>query len=139
MDRLRFGPRTSRPREYLTRPFRFDQRHTIDVVLDYRATRWLDLGVRWKYGSNFPYTAAVGLSPRTRRSDGQWREEKVVEVDRNGNVIFDVDRTGEENELQAQLPAYHRLDVRLTARTAFWGMDWSFYLDVINVYNHRIC
>ena len=129
--------RADRVRGNITRPFRFDQRHTVDVVLDYRATRWLDIGVRWKFGTNFPYTAAVGLVPRLVTVTQNGREEKVVEVDRNGNVIFDVDRAGEENELQAQLPAYHRLDIRLTARTAFWGMDWSFYLDVINVYNHQ--
>jgi hypothetical protein len=58
-------------------------------------------------------------------------------VDRNGNVIFDVERDGEENRFASQLPPYHRLDIRATARTSFWGLDWSFYLDVINVYNHK--
>ncbi len=128
--------RADRVRGNLTRPFRFDQRHTIDVVLDYRATSWLEIGLRWKYGSNFPYTAAIGLTPRlvTLKENGQ--EKKEIQVDRNGNVIFDVDRDGESNKLASHLPPYHRLDVRFTARVAFWGLDWSFYLDVINVYNH---
>ncbi len=128
--------RAQRVRGNLTRPFRFDQRHTIDVVVDYRATRWLDLGLRWKYGSNFPYTAAVGLSPRIVTVKENGNEGKAIEVDRNGNVVFDVDRDGEANKFAAQLPAYQRLDVRVTAHAGFWGLDWSFYLDVINVYNH---
>jgi hypothetical protein len=34
-------------------------------------------------------------------------------------------------------PIYHRMDIRLTALTDFWGLNWSFYLDVINVYNRK--
>jgi hypothetical protein len=129
--------RADRVRGTITRPFQFDQRHTVDVVLDYHATRWLDVGLRWKYGTNFPYTAAIGLTPRIVTVTQNGKDQKVIEVDRNGNVIFDIDRDGESNKFRAQLPAYHRLDVRFTARTAFWGMDWTFYLDVINVYNHQ--
>lgn len=53
-----------------------------------------------------------------------------------GKVIFELDRGGVENLNTAQLPAYHRLDLCLTAYTSFWGTDWSFYLDMINAYNH---
>jgi hypothetical protein len=128
--------RADRVRGDLLRPFRFDQRHTIDVVLDYRAADWFDIGVRWKYGSNFPFTAAIGLTPRLITVTENGQQKKEIELDRNGNVIFDVDRDGEANKLASRLPPYHRLDVRLTAYTAFWGMNWTFYLDVINVYNH---
>ena len=37
--------------------------------------------------------------------------------------------------LNSRKPPYHRLDVRFTAVTNFWSLDWSFYLDVINAYN----
>ncbi len=36
-----------------------------------------------------------------------------------------------------RLPAYHRLDLRLTAQADYWGLDWNFYIDVINVYNRN--
>jgi outer membrane receptor for ferrienterochelin and colicin len=129
--------RADRVRGNISRPFQFDQRHTVDVVLDYRVASWLDIGVRFKYGSNFPYTAAIGLTPRIVTVTQNGKQEKMIEVDAGGNVIFDVDRDGEANKFRAQLPAYHRLDVRLTAKAAFWEMNWTFYLDVINVYNHQ--
>jgi hypothetical protein len=129
--------RADRVQGSITRPFQFDQRHTVDVVLEYHASSWFDIGVRWKYGSNFPYTPALGLTPRIVTVTQNGKSERVIETDANGNVVFDVDRDGESNKFTGQLPAYHRLDVRFTARTAFWGMDWTFYLDVINVYNHQ--
>jgi hypothetical protein len=128
--------RADRVRGDLTRPFRFDQRHTVDVVLNYRMSNWFDIGVRWKYGTNFPYTPATGLTPRLVTVTENGQPKKEIQVDGNGYVIFDIDRGGEANKFTARLPAYHRLDVRLTAYTAFWGMNWTFYLDVINVYNH---
>jgi hypothetical protein len=125
-ERLRDGVRT---------PFRFDQRYTVDVVLDYRIAEWISMGIRWKYGSNFPYTAPVGLKPRIVTGASGIVGQKLIQVDRGGNVIFDIDRGGEANKFSGRLPAYHRLDVRFTARTDFWGLDWDFYLDVINIYN----
>ncbi len=118
-------------------PFRYDQRHTVNVVLDYRVSSWLEAGVRWKYGSNFPYTAPIGITPRIIEVTHNGTVTPVIETDEKGNVVFDVNRGGDANMFQARLPAYHRLDVRLTAFAAFWGMQWSFYLDVINVYNHQ--
>ncbi len=32
---------------------------------------------------------------------------------------------------------HHRLDVRGTYYTNFWGTDWAFYIDVINAYNRK--
>jgi hypothetical protein len=49
--------------------------------------------------------------------------------------MFNLDYGGEANLNAERLPAYHRLDIRLTAKTQFWGGRWEFYLDVINAYN----
>ena len=32
---------------------------------------------------------------------------------------------------------YHKLDIRVTHYTGFWNMNWTFYLDIINIYNHK--
>ena len=40
-----------------------------------------------------------------------------------------------DNKLKSRKPEYHRLDVRFTALSEFWGLNWTFYLDVINAYN----
>ncbi|HVO76335.1 MAG TPA: TonB-dependent receptor, partial [Ignavibacteriaceae bacterium] len=124
-------------------PFRFDQRHTLNIVLNYQVNNWLQAGMRWQYGSGFPMTEPVGIKPR------------IILVDNNGDavpetpyfatrkssssaqpeIIYDVDFG--DRRLNARKPPYHRLDIRLTAFTNFWGTDWSFYLDVINVYNRK--
>jgi len=128
--------KAERVRNAIITPFQFDQRHTVNVVVDYKLNSWLELGVRWRYGSNFPYTAPIGIKPRivTVRQNGE--RMTTIQTDAKGNVIFDIDRGGEENRYSQRLTAYHRLDVRLTAGADYWGLDWSFYLDVINVYNH---
>ncbi len=121
-----------RERDGLRIPFNFDQRHTINLVGNLRLNSWLDLGVRWRYGSGFPITPAIGASPRIApNADG----EPQLVTDARGRVLFNLDYGGEANLNSERLPAYHRLDIRLTAKTQFWGGRWEFYLDVINAYN----
>ena len=126
-------------------PFRFDQRHTINVVLNYKFNDWLDAGVRFQYGSGFPLTEAVGIKPRIILvdNDGDLVPETPVIAtgeDRGNSgeneVLYNVDFGSLSNRLSGRKPAYHRLDIRLSAAADFWDLDWIFYLDVINVYNH---
>lgn len=123
-------------------PFRFDQRHTVNIVLNYQLNSWLDLGVRWQYGSGFPFSEPIGIKPRIILADNDLDgkpETPVISTRKKaGNpseleVIYDIDFAN--NKLNARKPTYHRLDLRLTALAHFWNLDWSFYLDVINVYN----
>jgi hypothetical protein len=121
----------------ITTPYRFDQRHTVNVVLDYKWSSWFTLGVRFHYGSNFPYTPPVRIKPRIVSISRNGQTEQVIQTDYLGNVIFDLDRGGNSTTIYGRLPSYHRLDIRLTAAADYWGLDWDFYLDVINVYNHK--
>ena len=123
-------------------PFRFDQRNTINVVLNYQINSWLDVGLRWQYGSGFPFTEPVGIKPRIILADNNLDgkpETPIIATRKNSSnpneheVIYDIDFAN--NKLNARKPEYHRLDIRLTAITEFWGLNWSFYLDVINAYN----
>jgi len=129
---LSWANRTERGK---TIPFEFDQRHTINVVGNYRWLDWLEVGVNWRYGSNFPFTPAVGIRPRILVDAQGGVAVPRVQTDDRGQVIFDIDRGVLTNRNAGRKPAYHRLDMRVTAYTAFWGADWTFYLDVINVYN----
>lgn len=123
-------------------PFRFDQRHTINLVLNYQVNSWLDIGLRWQYGSGFPYSEPIGIKPRIILADldldGKPESPMISTRQKNANpsqqeVIYDIDFAG--NKLNARKPPYHRLDVRFTALADFWNLDWTFYLDIINVYN----
>ena len=91
---------------------------------------WLELGARFNLSSNFPYTAPVGIKPRVVG-------DSLAVLPFVNKVQFDFDFGTESNRLASRKPLYHRLDIRATAYTSFWGVDWAFYLDVINVYNHK--
>jgi hypothetical protein len=139
---LAFANRTEDGKEY---PFTFDQTHTLNIVLNYDFTNWFNVGLRFQYGSGFPYSQPQGVKPRIvlldLNADGV-PETPVVATRFNlsnpteiGEVIFDVDYA--DQRLNAQKPAYHRLDLRFNFPTKLWNLDWVFYLDIINVYNKK--
>jgi hypothetical protein len=122
-------------------PFFFDQRHTINIVLNYQVNNWLEVGARWQYGSGFPISQPAGVKPRIiledQDIDGTLETPVVATRDLNNGsedpVIFDVDFA--DRKLNSRKPIYHRLDVRINAFADWWDLDWTIYLDVINVYN----
>lgn len=122
--------KSTRERNGIEKPFRFDQTHTLNVVLNYRLLDWLEAGARFTYATNFPYTPPAGIYPRVVN-------DSIVVNPFTNQIIFNFDYGDEENRLSARKPEYHRLDLRFTAYTKFWNADWSFYLDIINVYNRK--
>jgi hypothetical protein len=117
-------------REGLTLPFKFDQRHSLNIVANYRILDWLELGARFNYSSNFPMTRPIGIQPRVVG-------DSLAVLPIINKVQFDFD-FGDGSNLNAhKKPDYHRLDLRATAYTSFWDIDWAFYLDIINIYNKK--
>jgi hypothetical protein len=126
-------------------PFRFDQTHTFNFVLNYDFNHWFNVGLRWQYGSGFPYSEPVGIRPRIILADknGDGIPESPVistrtsfnDPDGEGEVVYDVDFG--DNKFNSRKPAYHRLDLRFNFLADFWNLDWVFYLDVVNVYNRK--
>lgn len=125
-------------------PFRFDQRHTLNLVLNYEVNDWMRVGARFRYGSGFPITKPKGIKPRiimqdtdldgvpetpelfTRQDPESGREE----------VVYNVDFGGIENRYSGRKPDYHRLDIRVSFFADYFDLDWTFYLDIINIYNN---
>lgn len=120
----------NRNRDGEVTPFRYDQRHSINLVANYKILSWLELGARFNYSSNFPVTLPKGIRPRVVG-------DSLAVLPILNLVQFDFDFGGEGNKFADKKPVYHRLDIRATAYTKFWGIDWGFYLDVINVYNRQ--
>ncbi|MCX8106311.1 MAG: TonB-dependent receptor [Ignavibacterium album] len=128
-----------------TFPFRFDQRHTVNIVLNYEFNSWFNVGMRWQYGSGFPISIPSGIKPRIIYADsnGDGKLDSPVIATRKpfgnpnaeGEVIYDIDFANQK--LNSRKPPYHRLDVRLNFLANFWDLDWNFYLDVVNVYNRK--
>ncbi|MCX7833080.1 MAG: TonB-dependent receptor [Ignavibacteria bacterium] len=122
--------KSTRIRNGIEKPFRFDQTHSINIVLNYRALNWLEIGARWTYATNFPFTPPIGIYPRIIN-------DSLVVNPFTNQIIFNLDYGDDNNRLSERKPAYHRLDIRFTAYTRFWNVDWSFYLDIMNVYNRK--
>ncbi len=128
-------------------PFRFEQRHTFNLVLNYTPYDWLEIGIRWQYGSGLPYTKPVGIKPRiiVKDIDGDGIQETPEIAYRQNlfnpnapkEVIFNVDYGVDPNFYNERKPDYHRLDLRVSYYTSFWNLNWLFYLDIINLYNHK--
>jgi hypothetical protein len=117
-------------------PFRFDQRNTVNIVMNYQANSWFSLGLRWQYGSGFPFSRPTGIAPRIYYADTNMDGEAdtpLISTYGRGEVVYNLDYEGQK--LNARKPPYHRLDLRFTGLTRFWNLDWTFYLDIINAYN----
>ena len=112
------------------KPFRFDQPIIANVVMNYKFNNWFEIGARWSYSTNFPFTKPIGVTPRVNN-------DSLVINPLTHQVIFNLDMGGDANRYNARRPDYHRLDLRFTAYATFWRADWSFYLDVVNVYNRK--
>lgn len=129
-----------------TIPFRFERRHNLNIVLNYKPSKSIELGLRWNYSSGLPYTEPIGIKPRIllKDNDGDGTPEKPeiatkFNLDPNApkEVLFNIDYGIDPNFYNARRPDYHRLDLRLSYYTNFWRLNWLFYLDVINVYNRK--
>jgi len=59
----------------------------------------------------------------------------VVQDDTRGKVLLDVEYG--QQALTGRLNLSHTLDVRITTYPDWWGLQWSFYLDIQNLYNHE--
>jgi hypothetical protein len=125
---------SERERRGITSPFLFDQRHAGNVVGQYKfADRW-DVGARFTLRSGRPFTEATGITPRILVATVSGADTAIIQTDSQGNVILDV--VYERDTYSGRLNLYHSLDLRLTYYPQWWGLDWSVYLDVQNVYNH---
>jgi hypothetical protein len=122
-----------RERDGIRSPFMFDQRHAVNIVGNYRfAERW-DVGVRFTLRSGRPFIRGLDVKPRVVYQKVNGVDVPVVQVDPDGRVILDP--LYEQLTMTGRLNLYHSLDFRITTYPQWWGLQWSFYLDVQNVYN----
>jgi outer membrane receptor for ferrienterochelin and colicin len=141
---------------------RYDQRHTITAVAEWRLGRKWQIDARFQAGSGFPYYKTVYTVEVVEDVNRNGRLEVYEDrnlngqldpgEDRNGNGKLDTvnpetgipdERTVEMSDDSrnrvgnARLPWTSRLDARLSYLPRFWGANWIFYLDVINLYNRK--
>ncbi|MBY0493870.1 MAG: TonB-dependent receptor [Cyanobacteria bacterium] len=123
-------------------PFDYDRRHALSVVAAYAVRPALDLAATLRVQSGFPYTPAIGVRPAAvadvddADGDGNVRE-LVPQRDRTGLLVWEPDMGNISNLNASRLPAFARLDMRVTFRPRWSGGRWQFYIDVINALNRK--
>ena len=118
-----------------TLPFDYDRRHAADVGRLLALERALGAGRR---------RCAPSPASRARRCSGcAWRRRRrsrgrlVPALDAEGGYVYETDIGDVANLNSARLPAFVRLDLRLTWKPRGDAGRWLFYLDVINATNRE--
>jgi hypothetical protein len=98
--------------------FNYDRRHALTLWYSYELGKRWQASLLWRYASGLPYTDILGV--RLRDAPGARSEWDYVRGPRNGD----------------RLPAYQRLDARLSYYLYSENRRVVFYLDLINLYNY---
>ena len=121
-------------------PFEYDRRHAFSAVLAYQLSARWELATTTRLASGFPRTEALGLrvagAPDVADVDGDGRRDELVpERDADGLLVYVADFGGVTNLQRGRLPAFLRVDARLTWRSS--SRRWEVYGEVLNVTNHK--
>ncbi len=92
-----------------------DQRHTLAFVGDIALGKLWSFNTRFTYGSGFAYTPSTAVYDKSTKK-WQWQVNEMN---------------------SAHLPAYSRLDVRVTKQFQWFGTPVDYYLDISNVLNKK--
>ncbi len=102
------------------RLYSFDQTHVATLAASYNLTPTWEFGAKWQYRTGNPYTpctgATVGFDPR------------------NGEPIYLPIYAETYSE---RLPAYHRLDLRVSKTFQFSAWNLGIFLELLNTYNRQ--
>ena len=96
-------------------PRNTDQRNTLAMVADIDLGESWSMNVRLVYGSGYPYTPSIAVY---NAANDEWTWQ-----------------LGKPNS--AYLPAYKRVDVRVTKDFEFFGFTSSAFLDISNIFNFQ--
>lgn len=102
------------------RPYSFDQTHVATLAASYNLTPTWEFGAKWQYRTGNPYTPV---------------EDAKIQFDpRNGEPIY-IPIYAETNS--DRLPAYHRLDLRVSKIFQFSNWKLGIFLELLNTYNRK--
>ncbi len=101
-----------------THPWPQDQRHALNMDVSYRAGRNWTITSGLTFHTGWPYTDELGVPVRKR----------------NGTMDLAV---RPDSLYGKRLPAYQRLDLRVTRRKVTANGEFRFFFEVINLTNHE--
>lgn len=106
-------------------PYRYDRRHDVSLVAQYRLTGNKEISAVWVYGSGYPAWLPVGRHAVTLDDDYEHRQG-------DDRILVDY---GPRNA--SRLRAYHRLDIAVHFRKELsWGMR-TLTFGTYNTYNRK--
>jgi outer membrane receptor protein involved in Fe transport len=115
-------------------PFDYDRRHAASAVASWRFSPKWELAATARAASGFPRTPVLGLRVAADETeDGRL----VPALDAEGRYAYETDNGDVSNLNSASLPAFFRLDLRLSWKPRGDAGRWLFYLDVINATNRE--
>jgi hypothetical protein len=119
-------------------PFEYDRRHVVNLAASYEVRRSVTLSGAVSLASGLPYTAPVGVRVAARAGKGDRdgdgnRQELVPARNSAGDLIYELDFGDLANVNRARLPAYARVDARVTFSLGGQAGRRSVYVDVINL------
>ncbi len=102
-------------------PYFFDNTNIVSVVANYSFTPKFEIGAKWQYlngTSEVPISSVVLVQdPLTRGLNP---------------LLADIDKS-----VTAELTPYHKLDLRVSYKFDFMGLQVGGFLDILNVYNRK--
>ena len=101
------------------KPYLFDHSHIVSVVANYNLTRTSELGMKWQYLSG---TSATPIGAIFQIQD-------PVTLGMNKLISDNLDAI-----LHAELPPYHRLDLRWSRKTRWFGLPVTEFVEIWNAY-----
>lgn len=119
-------------------PFDYDRRHALSVVGQFRVSSRLTLSGSLQAASGLPVTLPAGVRVASQPIGGDaFRTFRIPLVDERGLPVYDLDY-GAMNRLNStRLAPTQRVDVRATLYPRSPAGRWVFYVDVINILNHK--
>ena len=108
----------------------FDARHNFNIAWTTSLGRGWNLNLQWLFRSGFPYTGPIGQFQYVGEGGSIWREPEQEQ-----QFYYWLPLSGRRGNYR--LPPYHRLDVGVEKGFKLFGIGWTWYLQVINVYAQK--
>lgn len=108
-------------------PFKYDRRHSLNIVTNYKINEKISLSASWVYGSGYPFTMAIGKYPYLNEENNNsffykdFYDIAYIYPDRNS----------------FRMRAFHHLDIaaNFTKQKKNGVRTWS--ISIYNVYNRQ--
>ncbi|MDE0684358.1 MAG: TonB-dependent receptor [Candidatus Poribacteria bacterium] len=100
-------------------PYLFDHSHIVSVVANYNLTHNSEIGMKWQYLSG---TSAVPMGAIFQIQD-------PVTLGMNKIISDNLDAI-----LETELPPYHRLDLRWSRKSRYFGLPVTEFIEIWNAY-----